>query len=278
MSFPDAAGRRVLAILPHPDDEAYSAAGTLARAVAGGAAVTLFAATHGEHGVDHDTHLSPGADLAIKRARELTAAAAVLGAGPSVVLDLPDTALSEVDPNKLLDVLVLTIRARVPDVVVTLGFDGAYGHKDHLALTAAVFRAVRTIDRDNQRARLEGAEPTPAPRLLLAAFPQGLFAPLHRGLRRFRGGALVAEMPESAIGVAREAADLVVDIRAVRDTKLATIAAHRSQLRDGDPRSLLGPGVVDALLDEEWFTCAAGPPLPAGATSPFAGLPARGAA
>ena len=56
--------------------------------------------------------------------------------------------------------------------------------------------------------------------------------------------------------------DHVVDVRAQRDAKLASLAAHESQLaRSGDPRSFLVDGFVDPLLDEEWLVHAAGPRL-----------------
>ena len=69
-----------------------------------------------------------------------------------------------------------------------------------------------------------------------------------------------------------DSAVLRLDIRAVRDRKLAAIASHRSQLLCGDPLSLLRPGLVERLLDEEWYDVAHGPDLPPGATDPFAGL------
>jgi len=50
------------------------------------------------------------------------------------------------------------------------------------------------------------------------------------------------------------------------------VKAHRSQLDRGDPRSFLRPGLLDALLSEEWFTVEAGPPVPPGASDVFAGL------
>ncbi|MGB4862184.1 MAG: hypothetical protein WBO97_06970, partial [Tepidiformaceae bacterium] len=62
--------------------------------------------------------------------------------------------------------------------------------------------------------------------------------------------------PPEAIGVV--AWDYEVPISAIRAIKLASIAAHRSQLPDGDPRSMFPPGIVDALLETEHFTDASG--------------------
>ena len=109
-----------------------------------------------------------------------------------------------------------------------------------------------------------------APRLLHAVFPRQLFAPLWRALRRRRGEPLVADLDPQRLGV--DTPDLRLDIRAVRDRKLAAIAAHRSQLAGGDPFTFLRPGLVQRLLDEEWYAVAHGPPLPVGAADPFDGL------
>jgi LmbE family N-acetylglucosaminyl deacetylase len=143
-------------------------------------------------------------------------------------------------------------------VVVTLGRDGVYGSLDHRAWTAIVDAAVESL-----------AAP---PRLLHAVFPPGLFSPLWRALHRRRGARLVADLDPRTLGVAAAAVDLRLDIRPERARKLAAIAALGSQLVDGDPFTLLFPGLVERLLDEEWYMVANGPALPAGATDPFAGL------
>jgi len=51
-----------------------------------------------------------------------------------------------------------------------------------------------------------------------------------------------------------------VDVRSAREIKLASIRAHRSQLPGGDPEALFPPGIVTALLKEEWFADASGRP------------------
>jgi LmbE family N-acetylglucosaminyl deacetylase len=98
------------------------------------------------------------------------------------------------------------------------------------------------------------ALPTVRPVLLFAAFPRGLF--LHQ-YEKCRG--MMGDPPDpapSAVGAARP--DLEVDITALRDQKLAVIAAHRSQLPGGDPFALFPPGVVEGLLDYERFSLAPG--------------------
>jgi N-acetyl-1-D-myo-inositol-2-amino-2-deoxy-alpha-D-glucopyranoside deacetylase len=249
------AGRRVLGLFPHPDDETYAAAGLLAWCAAQGAAVRLAAATRGEAGWDRHRRLR-GAALAAHRSAELAAACAALGAAPPLCFDLPDGGLAHVDHAAAAAAVATYLRAWRPHLVVTLGRDGAYGHRDHLAWTAMVETAVTALP------------PEAAPRLLQAAFPRGLWSPVCRLGQR--AGVVAPEIDADCVGIARDAADLRLDVRAWRAAKLAACAAHDSQLdlRDGS----LFRRVLEPLLDEEWFTAAAGPPLPPGHTDPFAGL------
>lgn len=248
----------MLGLFPHPDDEAYAAGGLLAQCAERGAAVEIVCATRGEQGSDRRGGTPGGPALAALRSMELAASCAALGISPPVFLDLPDGALVTVHASAgaLLDEHLRRVR---PHLVVSLGADGVYGNLDHLAWADIVAAAVR--------------RQTPAPRFLQAAFPRGLFTPLWRALRRRPGPPLVADLDPDRLGIERAAADLRLDIRALRSRKLAAIAAHASQLNAGDPLSLLRPGVVERLLDEEWYTVADGPPLPVDAMDALAALP-----
>ncbi len=253
---------RLLAIIPHPDDETYGMAGTLALAARAGADVHVLCATRGEQGENFHPHARTG--LAALRTDELTRSCALLGARPPRFLadehslGLPDGGLADIDSQQLAQRLTPVLRAIQPHVVLALGPDGAYGHADHLALTDAVTRAIA----DHRRPL----------RLLLAAFPPDLFLPQWRRLTAGPNAAQVGRDPPT-LGTPAEAVGLRVDIRSVKDVKLAAIAAHRSQLPDGTPQSLFPPAIVDALLEEERFVFASGPLLPPHAADPFAGFP-----
>ena len=252
------ASRRVLALFPHPDDEAYAAGGLLARCAEGGAAVELVCATRGERGTDRSGTAAAGPALAALRTRELETSCHALGIAAPVFLDLPDGDLggrTRADAVALVTHHVHRVR---PHLLVTLGSDGAYGHLDHLAWTAIVSLALAPL--------AEGS------RLLHAVFPRRLFAPVWRALKRRAGARLVAAIDPQTLGVVADGVDLRLDIRRVRGRKLAAISAHRSQLVDGDPYSFLRPGLVECLLDEEWYMVARGPALPRGTTDPFDGL------
>ncbi|MBI3493360.1 MAG: PIG-L family deacetylase [Acidobacteria bacterium] len=75
------AGRTVIAIFAHPDDESLACGGTLARLADAGARVVLICASRGERGSLSDRALLEDGDLAGARARELREAARILGVG-----------------------------------------------------------------------------------------------------------------------------------------------------------------------------------------------------
>ncbi|HJL18133.1 MAG TPA: PIG-L deacetylase family protein [Sandaracinaceae bacterium LLY-WYZ-13_1] len=236
------------AVVAHPDDESYAFGGTIARATARGARAWVIAATRGEGGWDLTGAGRRGEALARARSEELAASCRALGAEPPRFLGLRDGAVAE-DEAVGAERLRAVLAALAPDAVLTLGPDGAYGHADHLATTRMVSAAA-------------------SGRVLHACFPPGLFAPFFARMKAHAPEVLAVD-DAAALGCTDAA--LEVDVSAFREAKLASIAAHHSQVPGGDPHRFLAPGLVDALLDVERYEHAAGPPLPAGATDPFEG-------
>lgn len=96
----------------------------------------MITATRGEAG--RFGSLGKSADpLEIGRVREaeLRAAAAVLGVREVSILGFPDGAVDQVPPAIAIPAIVSHIRRIQPDVIVTFGPDGAYGHPDHIAIS-----------------------------------------------------------------------------------------------------------------------------------------------
>src|SRR5438105_4335265 len=130
---------RLMAVLAHPDDESLGVGGTLAKYAAEGVEVSLVTATRGDggrycgHRPGDPQH--PGRDaLGSIREAELRAAASVLGVHEVTLLDYRDQHLDEADPHQAVAALVRHLRRIRPDVVLTFGADGAYGHPDHIAI------------------------------------------------------------------------------------------------------------------------------------------------
>jgi LmbE family N-acetylglucosaminyl deacetylase len=69
------------------------------------------------------------------REAELRCAAETLGLHEVSLLDYVDGDVDQADPAEIIGKIVTHIRRIKPQVVVTFGPDGAYGHPDHIALS-----------------------------------------------------------------------------------------------------------------------------------------------
>jgi LmbE family N-acetylglucosaminyl deacetylase len=132
---------RILGIFAHPDDEAFAAGGTLAKYTAQGAEAMVLSATRGQAGQIRDSHAATRHTLGSVREQELRQACAILGVQHVVCHDYMDGALQGADFEVLVRSVADVIRDFQPDVVVTFGEDGAYGHPDHVTISAAATRA-----------------------------------------------------------------------------------------------------------------------------------------
>lgn len=154
---------RILAIFAHPDDETVVAP-ALANAARRGAHVRIVYATSGDASAP-ETTLKPGAAIATLRTGEARCASRALGTAVPVVLDFGDGRLGEITRppaatlQRLRDLLDTYIAQERPDIVITWGPDGGYGHPDHRLTSAVVSDALAQL-----RVR---------PLLLYAAIPAG---------------------------------------------------------------------------------------------------------
>src|SRR5215470_9416045 len=144
---------RLMAVLAHPDDECLGMGGTLAKYASEGVDVFLLTATRGNSGrylgrrPDDCRHPGPSA-LAKIREAELRAAATALGVREVSLLGYGDQHLDSANPREVVARIVQHLRRVQPEVVVTFGPDGAYGHPDHVAIsqftTAAITARIDT--------------------------------------------------------------------------------------------------------------------------------------
>ena len=140
---------KLLCILAHPDDESLGMGGTLAKYAAEGIETYLLTATRGERGRFGTSKESPGLEVVGRvREAELRAAAKELGVHEVTFLDYIDGNLDRAIPGEILAKISRHIRKIKPQVVVTFGPEGGYGHPDHIAIsqfaTAAIVGAAST--------------------------------------------------------------------------------------------------------------------------------------
>jgi LmbE family N-acetylglucosaminyl deacetylase len=164
---------RLLGVFAHPDDEVFCMGGTLAQWAAAGGETMIISATRGEAGQIQDANAASRATLGAVREQELLTAAARLGVRRVECLDYGDGALAEVDDAELAEHVATFIRDFQPDVVVTFGPDGGYGHPDHVAISRATTQACRLV------ASEDGADGW-APQLYYSAFPRQHASLCHR--------------------------------------------------------------------------------------------------
>ncbi len=154
--------RTLLAVLAHPDDESLGFGGTLAKYAAEGVRVHLVTATRGDRGryrgkpPGDPAHPGPAA-LAGIREEELRDAARALGIHEVSILGYPDGSVDRVDAREAVVAIAEHIRRIRPQVVVTFGPDGAYGHPDHVAVSQ--FTAAAVVAAADPVSRTSGSTP-----------------------------------------------------------------------------------------------------------------------
>jgi LmbE family N-acetylglucosaminyl deacetylase len=134
---------RLMCVFAHPDDETLGAGSTLAKYAAEGVATYLVTATRGERGWQGDPRDDPGPTvLGEIRTAELLAAAQLLGIKEVMFLDYLDGDLDQADHREAIARIVTQLRRVQPQVVVTFGPEGSYGHPDHIAISQLTSAAV----------------------------------------------------------------------------------------------------------------------------------------
>ena len=243
------AGRTILAVFAHPDDESLACGGTLARLADAGVHVALLCASRGERGSVSDPELVANDDLGSVRGRELQAAADVLGVREVILLDHADGDLRWIDAPQFDREIVQAIERLRPDGVITFAEDGLYWHLDHIGIHERTWDAVESLG-DN------------APPLYFVTIPKGVMrevvgAAMTRGAlpsdSRFWG------IEPDAFGAAAPPAAFVVDVRDWVPRKLAALRCHRTQMGTNNPFAWIDDGDARKVLGLEYFRRA---PIP----------------
>lgn len=246
---------RLLAVFAHPDDESLAMGGTLARYAHAGVEVSLVCATRGEWGLISDPALATRENLAEVREDELRAACQVLGISQLHFLDCPDSDVNHTDWPEVEEKIVRHIRKLRPDVIVTFGPDGLYGHPDHIAvstLATAAFKSAADASRCTEQLK-QGLQTHQASKLYYAQFPQTLAAELIASLSVEHDAPQLWGFDPDSFGVPEELITTRIDVGDEVLKRLQALRCHRTQLEADNVFALIDDHTARCFLSQEYF-------------------------
>lgn len=265
-----------MAVFAHPDDEAFGTGGTLARYAAEGCDVFLVTATRGEAGRAVEPDLATPANLPAVREAELRCACQAYGIHPPLFLDYVDGQLPIVHQGQAVGKLVRLLREVRPQVVITFGPDGIYGHYDHIAVHRWVTIAVDLAsDPDCFPDQVAGTcQPHRVSKLYFRVLPEELVVAMAG--QGMPAAVTMDGVPFPFVGWSREEITTVIDVSDYVETKMRGIRCHATQVGRDSPFA----EAPEEVLHTPWFSSehfilarssVGFPPEPE--TDLFAGLP-----
>ena len=247
-----------MAVFAHPDDESFPTGGALARYAREGVTVSLLCATRGEVGEISDPALATPQTLGRVREEELRRACAVLGVAHLRFLDYVDGTLPEVGRHEAEEKIVRAIRELRPQVMLTWGPEGGYGHPDHIAVhewATTAFKTAGNPAASPEQAR-EGLRPWAPLKLYNLAMPRERFQRIGEMARRFADVTAWDNRDWSTFGVPEARITTCVDVAPYVDTKLKAIASHQTQFSPNHPYVVLPRDLIDEFFREECYVLA----------------------
>ena len=248
---------RLMAILAHPDDESMGMGGTLAKYASEGVEVFLLTATRGDRGryrgLAQNDPAHPGREALAKiREAELRNAAAVLGIREVSLLDYHDQDLDRANAAEVTAAIAGHIRRIRPDVVLTFGPDGAYGHPDHIAISQFATGAVAAAAHPSSPGHPgETLPPHLVSKLYFIAWPASTWKGYEAAFRR---------LVSTVDGVERQAQAWLdwsitteIDTRSHWPTVWRAISCHESQVAAYEKLKDLSPEDHEALWGAQSF-------------------------
>ena len=251
----------LMAVFAHPDDESFGVGGTLAKYAAEGHDVHLVTATRGEAGRIAEPDLATPANLPAVRERELRRACETYGINPPHLLDYVDGQLPIVHQGQAVGKLVQLIRQIMPDVLLTFGPDGAYGHYDHIAVHRW---ATIAFDLSNDPDCFPGqalgeCRPHQVSKLYYLALAEERLADMTSDGRPNAGppAVMMDGVPFAFVGRPSEEITTVIDVSDFAATKVSGIQCHVTQVgRQSIWSALSDEDMRDPWLQQETFVRA----------------------
>jgi len=249
---------KLMGVFAHPDDESLGAGGTLAKYASEGVEVAIVTATRGDAGRFHghrlDDPVHPGpVELARIREAELREAASALGVRDVSCLDYRDQALDRANPRQAVADIAWHVRRQRPDVVITFGPDGSYGHPDHVAISQFTTAAMVAAADSGVAVTGEGGPGLPhvVSKLYYMAWPASTWAAYELAIQK---------LVSSVDGVERQATPwpdwaitTVIDTRKSWPTVWRAVSCHQSQVAAYEGLKTLSPEHHEAVWGSQSF-------------------------
>jgi LmbE family N-acetylglucosaminyl deacetylase len=235
----------LVAIFAHPDDEAFGTGGTLSKYAHEGVDVHLVIATLGEAGRMADPAVSLTQPIDVIREQELRCACTSYGVENLHLLGYMDGQTTIVPQSAAVYKIVRLLRQLKPQVVVSFGPEGVYGHYDHLAVHRWATAAVQLA---GEAEWWPGAGPAhQVAKFYHRAMPQEQVAQVQKVTGR--SAVLMDGIPFPFVGYPLEKITTIINVRDYAQNKLKGIRCHVSQI---DPAS---PYLQESfeLGDNPWF-------------------------
>jgi LmbE family N-acetylglucosaminyl deacetylase len=250
----------LMGIWAHPDDEAFSMGGTLARAARLGHPTAIVCATRGEEGkIAEGTDAKPET-LGAVREQELRNASAAIGVSDVSFLDYIDGHLAKADEREATGRIVYHLRRFRPAVVVTFAANGGYGHPDHMAIHRLALTAVAAAaDRERYPEQLaQGLSPHRVRKVYYGAMPRSRLIQMREEIRArgqdFIPGGDAGTIAFEEMGTPDEEITTRVALGdAEFEAKLRALRAHATQMPADSPFSQATPEQMRQFMGYEPF-------------------------
>lgn len=238
---------RLMAVFAHPDDEAFGTGGTLTKYAAEGCDVYLVTATRGEAGQIAEPGLATKANLPHVREHELGCACKIYGIHPPRFLDYVDGQLAIVHQGQAVGKLVRLIREIKPQVLITFGPDGIYGHYDHIAVHRWATIAAQLAADPDCFPDLDLCEPHQVNKVYHRALPDEQVAAM--GDEKKPAAVMMDGVPFYFVGYRRDQITTIIDVSEHVQAKLDGIRCHATQIG----RNNRFADRPDEVMEEMWF-------------------------
>jgi len=234
----------LMAIFAHPDDEAFGTGGTLTKYASEGVDVHLVIATLGEAGRVANPAITLTQPLSVVRKKELRCACQHYGIKELHLLGYTDGQTTIAPQSEAVYKIVRKLRQVKPQVVISFGPEGIYGHYDHLAVHRWSTAAIQLAG-DTDRWP-EAGPPHIVSKFYHRAMPDEQVVRMEQDYGR--SAVPMDGIPFPFSGYPMERITTVIDVREHMLTKIQGVRCHASQLDPANPY---------LQQDFDWITASA---------------------